>query len=71
MIINRFKFDGLKSFLLITKEYYSDGVSGVYEETIKASNLEQAKEEAFFKVQERNIELSKYGRCFIVDVRSV
>ena len=59
------------SYLLITKEHYSDGVSSVYEETIKASSIEHAKEEAFFKVQERNVELSKDGRCFIVDVRSV
>lgn len=59
------------SYLLITKEHYSDGVSSVYEETIKASSIEHAKEEAFYKVQERNVELSKDGRCFIVDVRSV
>ena len=59
------------SYLLITKEHYSDGVSSIYEEIIKASSLEHAKEEAFIKVQERNVELSKDGRCFIVDVRSV
>lgn len=59
------------SYLLVTKEHYSDGVSSVYEETIKALSLDHAKEEAFFKVQERNNELSKYGICFIVDVRSV
>lgn len=58
------------SYLLITKEHYSDGVSSVYEETIKASSIEHAKEEAFLKVQEMNVELSKDGRCFIVDVRS-
>jgi hypothetical protein len=57
------------SYLIITKENYSDGVKSIYEEVIKASDLEHAKEEAHYLIKERNEYLGRDGRCHLVDVR--
>jgi hypothetical protein len=57
------------SYLIITKENYSDGVKSIYEEVIKASDLEHAKEEAYYLVKERNEYLGRDGRCHLVGVR--
>lgn len=62
-------FSVSSSYLIITKEKYSDGVKSIYEEVIKASDLEHAKEEAYYLVKERNEYLGRDGRCHLVDVR--
>lgn len=61
--------DVSSSFLLITKEMYSDGVKSIYENEIKASSLDEAKGKAQEEVKARNEYLEKYGRCYLVDVR--
>ena len=57
------------SYLIITKENYSDGVKSIYEEVVKASDLEHAKEEAYYLIKERNEYLGRDGRCHLVDIR--
>ena len=59
------------SFLLITKEMYSDGVKSIYEDEIKASSLCEAKQKAQNEVKVRNEYLGKYGKCYLVDVRAM
>jgi hypothetical protein len=58
----------MTSFLLLTKEHYSDGVSEEYEDIIKASDIEKAKLKADIKIMLRNKALGKYGKCFFIHV---
>jgi hypothetical protein len=58
----------MKSFVLYTKEYYSDGVSCEYEDLIWADDFDTAKFKAEVKINLRNQHLHKSGKCYFVQL---
>lgn len=57
------------SYLMITKEHYSDGVKEIYEKDIKANSLTHAKEIAAKYVEDQINYLRPQGYCYLIDIR--
>ena len=56
------------SYLLLTKEHYSDGVSEEYEDIVWATNIDIAKAKAEIKISIRNSDLGSYGKCYFLNL---
>ncbi len=59
------------NFVILTKEYYSDGEKCEFETLIAAKDIEEAKFKALVYNAKRNLELEKFGKSYIMNVINV